>query len=427
MTAAFVNWAGTVRSQPSRWAQPASDAEVAAVVREAGARGGRVRAVGSAHSWSAIAAPDDVAVSLRELDRVLAVEGDEVTVEGGCRLRDLVEVLAQHGRALPIVGSVDAQTVAGLTATGTHGSSLVHGNLSSLLTRLRVVDGRGELRELDGDTLAGARVHLGALGVVTSLSLATVPLFGLEETSEVVPFDEAAASLVRWAREEEYVKVWWLPHNDACVRFVARRSDAPWTVTERQWRGEKALAEGLLPAVLRLGGWFPWLVPTINRVVQAVHLRPYREVGRYDRMLMVPGAPVHRETEMAIDLRFAGDALRWQRDWLRRTGATLDFIQELRFVPADVAWLSPAEGRDTCQIGAYAARSPATDAFFAAFREACAAWGGRPHWGKEHDADPARVRQWYPHLDRFVALAADCDPAGVLRNPALDTILGGPA
>jgi FAD/FMN-containing dehydrogenase len=422
MTASFVNWAGTVRSQPSRWERPASEAEVASVVKAAAARGGRVRPVGSAHSWSAIAAPDDVALSLGDLDRVLDVEGDEVRVEGGCRLRDLVDVLARRGRALAIVGSVDAQTLAGLTATGTHGSSLVHGNLSSLVTRLRLVDGQGEVRELVGAALEGARVHLGALGVVTELSMRTVPLFGLEERCDVVPFDEAAASLVQWAREEEYVKVWWLPHNDACVRFVARRTDAPWTVTEAQWRGEKALAEGLLPAVLRLGGWFPWLVPTINRVVQAVHLRPYREVGRYDRMLMVPGAPVHRETEMAIDLAHAGDALRWQRDWLRRSGATVDFIQELRFVPADVAWMSPAAGRDTCQIGAYAARSPATDAYFAAFREACAAWGGRPHWGKELDA--GRARQGYEHAHRFVDLAREHDPRGVLRNPALDAILG---
>jgi L-gulonolactone oxidase len=86
-----------------------------------------------------------------------------VTVRAGTRLRDLNDALAAQGRALPIVGSIAAQTIAGMIATGTHGSSLVHGNLSSLVEGLRLIDGRGELHVLAGDDprLDGARVHLG--------------------------------------------------------------------------------------------------------------------------------------------------------------------------------------------------------------------------------------------------------------------------
>ena len=87
--------------------------------------------------------------------------------------------------------------------------------------------------------------------------------------------------------------------------------------------------------------------------------------------------------------------------------------------------MSPAHGRDTCQLGAYAARSPDTDAFFTAFRAAATErWSGRPHWGKELDVTPERVTGWYPRAGDFRALVATLDPDGRFRNRMAEQILG---
>src|SRR5689334_12629801 len=134
-----------------------------------------------------------------------------VTVLAGTRLRDLSAVLLNRGWTLPIVGSIQAQTVAGAIATGTHGSSLVHGNLASLVHAVRLVDGRGRVHDIDPDDprLEGVRVHLGALGALTEVVLRIEPAFRLRQDVVHVPATEV--DVVAAARSAEYVKVWWLP------------------------------------------------------------------------------------------------------------------------------------------------------------------------------------------------------------------------
>src|SRR5439155_17655810 len=135
----FVNWARTETSRPSSWQLPTSEQEVVALVRRTAKAGRTLRVVGAGHSWSRIAVPEDVAVSLDRLVRPVEISParDSVTVSAGMRLRDLNTHLLQHGLALPIIGSISSQSIAGAIATGTHGSSLTHGNLASLLPRLR--------------------------------------------------------------------------------------------------------------------------------------------------------------------------------------------------------------------------------------------------------------------------------------------------
>lgn len=423
----FVNWSRTVRSTPVRWEAPASEAAVADAVRRAGAEGRRVRVVGSGHSWSPTAATDDVMLTLRDLNRVISLDGDRVTIEAGATLHELLDLLARNGRALPIVGSIDAQTVAGITATGTHGSSLTHGNLSSYLRGLRLVDGLGELIELgeDDPRLQGGRVHLGALGAITQVTLATVPAFKLREDLERRPIDEVVANLPDIARSAEYVKVWWLPPSPMALIYRYTRTGAPGEITDAAWALEAFQSNVVFPGLLALGGLVPDLIPLTNRLIDAVRFRAGSRTGRSDRVLSMPMPPVHRETEMAIPLANAGDGLGWIRDWIRDHRARIDFIVEARFVPADPAWMSPAHGRDTCQLGAYAARSPDTDAFFSAFRAAAEQrWAGRPHWGKELDVTPERVTGWYPKAGEFRELVASLDPEGRYRNRMAEQILG---
>jgi len=189
----WVNWARTVSTAPSRWHRPTSEAEVASIVRECATTGRRLRVVGSGHSFSAIAAPDDEAMSLEALGGELVIDRARnlVTVPGGMTLRHLTDHLARTGLSLPIVGSIQAQTVAGAIATGTHGSSLVHGNLATLATSIRIVTGSGEVLTIDEDDprIHGARVHLGALGVVTAVTLRTKPTALLHQTIEHLPAD----------------------------------------------------------------------------------------------------------------------------------------------------------------------------------------------------------------------------------------------
>src|SRR3954454_18018783 len=146
----FVNWARTETSAPTVWHLPATESDVAELVARSRAAGRRLRVVGAGHSFSRINVPDGDAVSLDRLTGPFIVDRERgvVTAPAGMRLRDLSAALLQAGMALPIGGSIQAQSVPGAIATGTHGSSLTHGNLASLVTAMRIVAGTGEVLAL---------------------------------------------------------------------------------------------------------------------------------------------------------------------------------------------------------------------------------------------------------------------------------------
>jgi FAD/FMN-containing dehydrogenase len=372
----------------------------------AAARGRRVRVVGAAHSWSRIN------------DRVRA----EATVDAGTRLRDLVVALAAEGYTLPITGSITAQSIAGAIATGTHGSSLVHGNLASLVTAMRVATATGVV-ELAGERLVGARVHLGALGVVTRVTLKIEPVFQLAETVEHVAVGEVGAALPAIAASAEYVKVWWMPHASTAQVFrYARTTEATaGHPARKRWIDEHVMHRFAFPVVVRAIHVPGWIRPISNAIARS--FAGPRRVGPNTLMLQTPMPLRHRETEAALPLAKAGEAFDRLARAIEPDGLRVNFPMELRFVPADAAWASPAHGVDTCQIGAYC-HGRSSDRYFASFWREMRALGARPHWGKELDHTADEVRALWPQLDRFLALREELDPERMFTSEFHQRTLG---
>jgi L-gulonolactone oxidase len=351
----WTNWARNVRSSPSEWHAPSSEAEIVDLVRSTRERASTLRIVGAGHSWSAIAAPDQIGASLDRHAGIVEIaggatgstDGVRVTANAGTRLKDLLRELHRHGRTLEIVGSIAEQSLAGAIATGTHGSSLQHGNLASLVERMRIVDGRGDVHDLTGERLVAARVHLGALGVVTQLTLKTVPRFALAEVVESIPVEQVAAELDAIAHSAEYVKVWWMPHTSrACIFRYHRTEDSntgPDPVRQR-WIDDKIMHAWIFPAILRLGR-IPRLTRLVGPLIGKGLVTPTR-IGDSTLMLSTPYPARHRETEAAIPLARAGEAFDRLVRVIERDRLTVNFIVEARFVPADPAWVRRASCRN---------------------------------------------------------------------------------
>ena len=407
-----MNWSRTVVSTPSVWHTPTSEDEIVALVR--GAAGQRVRVVGGGHSWSAIAMPEQIAVTLDSYAGIIAREPTRVTVRAGMRLRALNEALAATGQALPIVGSIAEQSIAGAIATGTHGSSLVHGNLASLVERMRVIDGRGRVHDL---VEPGPRVHLGALGIVSEVTLRIEPAFRLAETVEGIRIEKLAGALEAIATSAEYCKVWWMPHTPfAHVFRYERTSDEPSRKPDpikQRWLDEKIMHRWLFPALLQLGHVGRLSLP-ISRLVAKGFMQP-RRVGISTLMLSTPMPLRHRETEAALPMTRAPEAVERLVRMIDRDHLIVNMPVEIRFVRGDDAWMSPAQGADTCQIGAYCYGARATP-YFAAFWREMRAINARPHWGKELDHTADEVAALWPMLPAFRALRAELDPDGLFAS-----------
>jgi L-gulonolactone oxidase len=417
------NWAGNVRSAPTEWHAPASEADVIALVQRGAGR--TLRVVGAGHSWSPIAAPEQVGITLDKLDGIVGIDHARslVTARAGTRLHAFNAALASRGLALPILGSIAQQSLAGAIATGTHGSSLVHGNLATLVERMRLVDGRGNVHELTGDRLDAARVHLGALGIVTDLTFRVVPAFRLAETVETVRLAEVGAQLPAIASSAEYVKVWWMPHTSRALvyRYVRTDDELSKGTARQRWIDEKVMHGFVFPAVLRMGrvpGLTRWISPGISKGL----IKP-RRVGTSTLMLSTPMPTRHRETEAATPMAQAGEAFDRLVRAIERERLTVNFIVEARFVRGDQGWMSPAYGGDTCQLGAYCF-GPQTDAYFAAFWREMRALGARPHWGKELDHGVDEISALWPKAAAFRALRDELDPARTFASAFHTRILG---
>jgi L-gulono-1,4-lactone dehydrogenase len=429
-TRTFLNWSRRHECRPQYYAQPATEAELEAFVGELGGRK-RIRVVGANHSWSAAGCTDEVLLNLDRLNRVLDVDADNrtVTVQAGLRLERLFEELAARGLALPIRGSVAAQSVAGAISTGTHGSAAGHGNMATAVIGLRLVVADGGVvdcsREEHPEIFSAARVSLGTLGIVSRVTLAVEPVFRLEERAEPVPVTDAISQMDAIANSAEYVKVWWLPHTDEVQVFRCERTTAPVASSRLgRWFDASVSNRLIFPFLLTLGRRKPNWIPALNQVIATGYLKTTREVDRWDKVLGLAMPPRHQEVEYAIPIERTGEALERVRAFIEEKRICVNFIVELRFVHADDIPLSPAYGRDSCFVGAYHAGGRDELAYLEAFEDLMAEMGGRPHWGKEFRMTARELAPLYPKWAAFQACRLRIDPEGVFSNQWTDRVLG---
>ncbi|MGW5671247.1 FAD-binding protein [Micromonospora sp. NPDC003776] len=241
MTRSFVNWSGSLSFTPAEYAEPADEDAVRSLVHRAREAGTALRPVGSGHSSSPLVRTDGILVSLDRLAGVIADDGNLATVWAGTRLQALGEGLYDAGLAMDNLGDVDYQSIAGATATGTHGTGLGFGNLSTQLAGVRLVTGTGETLDITADRnpelLPAARLSLGALGVVTRVTLDVQPRYELRRRSWCAHLDWTLDHLAELQHTNRNMDFYWYPRSDLTqVRVLNRVDEAP---EARAWAGRR--------------------------------------------------------------------------------------------------------------------------------------------------------------------------------------------
>jgi xylitol oxidase len=382
------NWAGNVAYRAQTVHRPATFG----ALREVVARADSLRVLGSRHSFNAIADADEL-VSLRALDADVRIEGDAVSFGAWLTYGELALELDRHGLALHNLASLPHISVAGAIATATHGSGVTNGSLATAVRGLELLTSDGEVRRLErGDAdFDGAVVSLGALGVVTRVTLDVRPAFelrqrvfeGLSWEAFTAHFDAVMGtgySVSAFTRLGPAVDAVWVKAAEDVGELL---DAAPATV-------ERHPIVGLDPvhATAQLGVPGPWW----DRL-------PHFRMG------FTPSSGAELQSEYLLDRADAVEAIAALRALDLR-----DVLQvcEIRTVAADTQWLSPMYGRDT--VAFHFTWVPDQRAVEAVLAPLEAALGGRPHWGKVFLSAPP-----YERADDFLALAERYDPRGVLR------------
>ena len=433
MEQSWRNWAGTATAQPARWCRPMSPEQIADAVKDAERDGLTVRAVGAGHSFTTTAATDGVAVDLAGWHGISDADTGTglVTVRSGTTLRELNAALDQLGLAMTNLGDIDAQTIAGAVSTGTHGTGARFGGIATQIAALELVLADGSLVTCSPDErpdlFAAARIGLGALGVLTTVTLRCEPAFTLAADERPMPVDELFATFDELADRHDHVEFHWFPYGR---KALVKRNDRQPAGTPprplsplRHYVEYELLENTTLAGMSRLGRAVPRLVRPLHRTVDvALSTRAYSDVSH--RVFVSSRRVRFVESEYALPRESLGDVLAELRRAIPKLPDPVMFPLEIRVAAADDVWLSTAYGRDTAYVAVHQYLGMPYRRYFDLVESVMAQVGGRPHWGKLHSLDAERLARLYPRFDDFRAVRAAVDPAGRFANSYTARVVG---
>ncbi|MFC4375114.1 D-arabinono-1,4-lactone oxidase [Nocardia halotolerans] len=425
----WVNWAGEQRCSPAVVAAPRDVDELARIVTESAAAGRTVRVAGSGHSFTDAVLTDGTLIDLANLNKVLDVDTatGRVRVQAGLTLNAASPLLHEHGLAFPNLGDIDTQTIAGATATATHGTGAQLPNISAALHSVEVLRADGTRVELnaqtDPDGWKAARVSIGALGIVTAATLQLEPSFVLESSERPVPLADVLDDLDTYIDGNEHFEFFAFAHSEVAMTKANNRTQALEQPRGKltEWLNDILISNHLYDALCRLGRLVPATIPTIHRAATLAGSNN-RQVDRSYRVFATPRKVKFNEMEYAVPRAHSAAAVREILALGKRFGTPMPI--EVRWVAPDDAFLSPATGRDTCYIAVHQYQGMEWQPYLRACEAVFDAYDGRPHWGKHHFQTADTLRARYPDFDRFTAVRRRFDPTGVFANDYVRRVLG---
>lgn len=431
--ASWTNWAGTEAAEPRKIVNPDSTGQIVQEIERAVAHRSTVKMVGTGHSFTGISAPVDTMLRPDHLAGIVSVDRDAmtVTVRAGTPLHVLNAELGRLGLSLHNMGDIAEQTIAGATSTGTHGTGGTVASLSAQIAAFTIITGHGE--EIAASPTAfreifdAARIGLGALGILTEITLFVEPLFALEAHERPMTWDTLLATYDELTHDHHHVDAYWFPHTE---RVMAKTNDrlaeldglmplSRW----RHWLDDEFLSNTVFGVLTSVGTHAPRAVPRINQISgHAQSERAYSDISH--RVFTSPRRVRFKEMEYAVPREAGLEALREVRRVIDASSWRIGFPIEVRSTPADDITLSTSSERDSLYLAFHVPVKADHTRYFAGVEDVLRGFDGRPHWGKMHTLEADDLAKVYPRFGEFLALRDRLDPQRVFTNPYLQRVLG---
>ena len=439
-------WARTFHSHPELYIQPQTSEELQKVITLARRCRRRVTVAGCAHSPSDLTCTSSWLVNLDHFQDILDINKDTnvVIMQAGIRLRDLGIKLKGRGLAMPNLGSIDHQSIAGAIGTATHGSSTRHGILSQSVLALKIMLANGRTVSCSAgqnvELFRAALVSLGALGIITEVAFEAVPAFNIEWAQSLHPLDEIISDWEKdlWTKKE-FTRVWWMPYMKRCIRWRADKTDKPQhPPVANWWTGN--IGFHTYQFLLYCAQWVPRLLPLLERFVIDVQYgfkdgagSAAIQEGRTGLLMNCLFSQF--VNEWAIPLGKGPEAITRLSSWLHGDEAAsgIPFSSKGVYVHApievrisDTSTTVPRPYLDntmpdgpTLYLNAtlyrpYHCDPPCRARYYEAFEWLMKEMGGRPHWAKNF-AHVTRedVYKMYPEMDDWMRVRNEVDPDGM--------------
>lgn len=427
----WVNWAGNQRCVPQEILRPFGRPELQEQVAAATAAGRKVAVPGSGHSFTSAALGEDVMIDVSQLSGVIEADLSTglVKVGGGTVLADLNRELDRLGLAMENLGDIDAQTISGAISTGTHGTGANSPNLPAQVAAIDLVTADGELHELDGsgdpDLLRAARIAFGSLGVITAVTLQTVPAFNLHRADVPVPLDEVLANFHELAAANDHFEFFVFPYTETALTLRRNRTDRPPEPRSRLNRfvGDVVIENVLGDLALRGLGRAPSVIPRVARF-SSRFMSQDEQIDVCHRCFANYRTIRFNEMEYALPREAGPEALSRVLELIREEKMPLAMPIECRVVPADDSLIGPVAGRDSTYFAVHQHSTLEWQPYFREIEAIFDSFDGRPHWGKHHFQTAETLAPRYPEWDRFTEIRDRLDPNRTFTNRYVETVLG---
>ena len=415
------NWAGNIEYGTDRL----YSAETVEQVQEFVKKQPRLKVLGTHHCFNHIADTTDIFLSLRPMDKVIALDPQArtVTLGAGMSYGQLAPYLHEHGFALQNLASLPHISVAGACSTATHGSGEKNGNLSTAVSALELVTAAGEVvnisRKQDGGTLLGAVVGLGALGAITKVTLdlqptfmmkqyvyENLPLSQMKEHFDAIEGSAYSVSLFTDWQNQRINEVWLKSRVEPASAF----NPTP------EFFGAKLATRNLHPIAE---------LSAENCTEQMGVPGPWYDRLPHFRMGFTPSAGKELQSEYFVPRKHAVEAI-LAVEKLRDQVSPHLLISEIRTIAADDLWMSPCHKQDSVTIHfTWKPDWPNVSKVLPVIEKELAPFQARPHWGKLFTVSPERLRSLYEKMPDFIALSKKFDPQGKFRNAFLNANIFG--
>lgn len=414
------NWAGNLTYSTGNVHYPSSVQEVQDLV----SKFHKIKALGSRHSFNRIADSTENLISLEKMNQVVSLDkkGHTLTVEAGARYGDFAPYLHENGYALPNLASLPHITVIGACATATHGSGLKNSNLSSSVSAIEFVDASGELvslsRSKDGDLFDGAVVGLGALGVVTKVTLDLLPTFEMTQVVYLnLPISELEHNFLDLQSRGYSVSLFtdWKNKNINEV-WIKSKAGEQVTAAELELFGAKLAGENVHPVIGQ----------SAENVTEQMGLPgPWYERMPHFKMGFKPSTGKELQSEYFVRLEHAYDAI-MAMEKLHELISPHLFISEIRTIQADKFWMSPCYQKNSVALHTTWKQDIDTVMkLIPLVEKQLSPFDPVPHWAKLFTMSPQLLQSKYEKLGDFKQLVVRYDPTGKFRNDFLNSNLFG--
>jgi len=417
------NWSGNQKCFPSQRIAPASVGELQTLIKTSHSK---IRAVGAGHSFSELVPTDETLLSIRRLSGLKDVntENNTATIYAGSTLREIGPLLNEQNQALVNMPDIDQQTLSGCICTSTHGTGRTLGSLSHYVEALDIVTASGDLLHCSQheniELFKAAQVSLGALGIITSITMKNTNPFKLKRQSQWLPFEDLLPQADALSRANRNFEFYYFPFTGMAL------TDSLNITTEPNSLNEELDGNSGIMDLKSARDYLSWS-NKLRELILSSYMKTIALEESIDHSYAIYATERNvrfNEMEYHLPAELGLKALQEVRLAVESKFPEVFFPIECRFIKADDIWLSPFYQRDTISIAVHRYFSEDHEPLYKAIEPILQKYQGRPHWGKINTFSNKKFEQAYPKWKEFQEVRQHYDPNGKFLNPYLIRTFG---